>query len=136
MSAKKIKTKAVEKSHYRTYLKKAEEFYQTMHLAQGQNNWNAVGLNAVHCAISGVDSLLVFYTGRRSTDESHQAVIDLLKLIDLPDVHPKAETLRKILEKKSLVAYEDRDFSQNEALEIIKLTERFFHWVKSILSKE
>ena len=136
MSAKKIKTKAVEKNRYKIYLKKAEEFFETALSAQGQNNWNATGLNAVHCAISSVDSLLVFYTGKRSADESHQAVGALLRLVDLPDVHSKAETLRKILEKKNLVAYEDSDFNQNDALEIIKLTERFFNWVKSILPRE
>jgi len=135
MSAKKIKTKTIEKSHYRTYLNKAEEFYETALSAQGQNNWNAAGLNAVHCAISSVDSLLVFYTGRRSTDESHQAVAELLKLIDLPNAPSKAETLRKILQKKNLIAYEDREFSQSDALEIIKLTERLLEWVKSILPK-
>jgi len=135
MPAKKIKTKTVEKSRYRAYLKKAEEFYETALSAQEPNNWNAVGLNAVHCAISSADSLLVFYTGKRSSDESHQAVVELLKLIELPDVRSKAETLRKVLEKKNLVAYEDREFSRNDALQIIKLAERFLAWVKSILSK-
>lgn len=136
MPAKKIKTSPVEKSHYRIYLKKAGEFYETMLQSQVRSNWNAVGLNAVHCAISSTDALLVFYAGRRSTDETHQAVTDLLKAIDLPEIHPKAETLKKILAKKNIVAYEDKDFSQDDALEVAKLTERFFNWVKSILPKE
>lgn len=136
MSAKKLKTASVEKARYRIYFKKAEEFYATMLSAQGAGNWNAAGLNAVHCAISSVDSLLVFYTGKRSADESHKSVIDLLKLINLSEVHSKSETLRKILERKHLVAYEDRDFNQNDAIELMKLTERFFDWVRSILPKE
>ncbi len=40
----------------------------------------------------------------------------------IPDIKPKCETLRKILVKKSIIEYEDRDFSQAEALEILKLT--------------
>jgi len=49
--------------------------------------------------------------------------------IKLPDVKAKCETLRKILVKKSIIEYENRDFTQKEALEILKLTERFYNWV-------
>ncbi len=43
----------------------------------------------------------------------------------------KCESLRKILVKKSIIEYENRDFTQKEALEILKLTERFYIWVAS-----
>jgi len=33
--------------------------------------------------------------------------------------------------KKSTIEYEDRDFTQKEALEILKLTDRFYSWVVS-----
>ena len=33
--------------------------------------------------------------------------------------------------KKNLVEYEDRDFFEDEAKMLIKLTARFFDWVKS-----
>lgn len=132
MSAKKIKTKVIERSEYRTYLKKASEFYDTMLRAKERGKWNAVGLNAVHCAISCSDAMLVFYAGIRSTSDDHLAVIDLLSTsIKLPDVKSKCETLRKILVKKSVIEYESRDFTQKEALEILKLTERFYSWVVS-----
>jgi len=132
MSAKKIKTKVIERSKYKTYLKKATEFYETMLKTKEMGKWNSVGLNAVHCAISSSDAMLVFYTGIRSISDDHLAVIDLLLTsIKLPDVKSKCETLRKILTKKSVIEYEDRDFTQNEALEILKLTERFYSWVVS-----
>jgi len=76
--------------------------------------------------------MLVFYGGIRSASDDHLAVIDLLSTsIELPDVKSKCETLRKILVKKSTIEYEDRDFTQKEALEILKLTERFYSWVVS-----
>jgi len=132
MVAKKIKTKAIMRSEYRTYLKKATEFYDTMLHAKKTGMWNAVGLNAVHCAISSSDAMLVFYEGIRSASDDHLAVIDLLSTsIKSPDVKSKCETLRKILVKKSIIEYEDRDFTQKEALEILKLTERFYSWVVS-----
>lgn len=132
MAAKKIKTKAMEGSKYRTYLKKASEFYDMMLQAKEREKWNAAGLNAVHCAISSSDAMLVFYAGIRSASDDHLAVIDLLSnSIKLPDVKSKCETLRKILVKKSIIEYEDRDFTQKEALEVLKLTERFYNWVVS-----
>ena len=46
MSAKRIKKKAVERYKYKTYLKKAGEFYNTMFQAKEMERWNAVGLRA------------------------------------------------------------------------------------------
>jgi len=134
MPAKKIKTKAVERSEYRTYLKKAAEFYDLMCEAQRLEKWNGLGLNAVHCAISSADALLVFYAGIRSADDDHLSAVSLLSAsVQISDIGSKRETLRKILVKKSLIEYECRDFSQKEALEIMKLTERFHKWVVSCL---
>jgi len=66
MSARKINTKGIQRSEYKTYLKKAGEFYDTMLQAEERKKGNAVGLNAVHCAISSADAMLVFYAGIRS----------------------------------------------------------------------
>jgi hypothetical protein len=130
MTARKYKTKSIERSEYRIYLKKAGEFYEIMLQAKDMGKWNAVGLNAVHCAISASDALLVFYAGVRSTGDDHLSAIDLLShSVELPDIKSKCETLRRILVKKSIIEYEDRDFSQAEAIEILKLTERFYNWV-------
>lgn len=132
MIAKKIKTEAIERREYKIYLKKASEFYDTALQAKEKGRWNAVGLNAVHCAISSSDALLVFYAGIRSISEDHLSVIDLLSSsIRLSEVKSKCESLRRILAKKNIIEYEDRDFTQKEALEILKLTERFYTWVVS-----
>lgn len=56
MTAKKIETKAIERTEFRTYLKKASEFYDIMLQAKEREKWNAVGLNAVYCAISSSDA--------------------------------------------------------------------------------
>ena len=132
MSAKKIKKEAVGRDKYKIYLKKAGEFYDTMFQAKEMGRWNAVGLNAVHCAIPSSDAMLVFYAGIRSTGDSHLALIDLLSTsLKLTEAKSRCESLRKILVKKSTIEYEDRDFTQKEALELLKLTERFYTWVAS-----
>jgi len=134
MSARKINTKGIQRSEYKTYLKKAGEFYDTMLQAEERKKGNAVGLNAVHCAISSADAMLVFYAGIRSISTDHRSVIDLLSSsVNLPEVKSKCGTLRKILAKKNIIEYENRDFTQKEALEILKLTERFYAWVVSRL---
>lgn len=134
MTPKKINTVAIEKNRYRTYLKKASDFYDTMLNAQRLEKWNAVGLNAVHCAISSTDAMLVFYAGIRSASDDHLSAINLLSTsVNLSDAASKCETLRKILVKKSIIEYEDREFTQKVALEISKLTERFYRWVTSCL---
>ena len=91
-----------------------------------------MGLNAIHCAISSSDAMLVFYSGIRSASDDHLALIDLFSTsVKMPEAKSKSETLRKILVKKSIIEYEDRDFTQKEALELLKLTERFYTWVVS-----
>ena len=69
-----MKTVAIEKSDYKIYLKKAKDLYDIMLKAGETENWTAVGLNAVHCAISCCDTMLTFYLGVRSSGEDHTQV--------------------------------------------------------------
>ena len=132
MSAKKIKTKPIEKTQYRVYFRKTTQFYKAMFQAKEIQNWDAVGLNAVHCAISACDAMLVFYAGIRCTSENHLDVVTLLiNSVDLDETNTKSNTLKKILFKKNIIEYEDRNFTEKEALEILKLTESFYMWVSS-----
>ncbi len=130
-SARRYKTKSVEKSDYSVYLKKAKEFYQTMYQAEKSENWNAVGLNGVHTVISLIDAILVKHSGIRSSEEKHMAVVDLLTSSvgnRIKDVARKSQTARRIIAKKNLVAYENRDFIKSEAMDMIKQVNRFYQW--------
>ena len=134
MVPKRIKKRVIEKGNYRIYSQKAEEFYETMHQAKDRNNWNAFGLNGVHCTISSNDALLVFYAGIRSSSEDRNVAVELLSSsVKFPEVKSKSQILRRILAKKNLIEYENRDFTQKEALDIIKLVDRFYRWVKEKL---
>jgi hypothetical protein len=66
MTPKKHKTRDVSRDHYKTYRKKAKEFLNSMEASLRVREWNAAGLNAVHCAISSADALLVYNAGIRS----------------------------------------------------------------------
>lgn len=133
MAPKKIKTQTIEKRDYKIFLKKGKDFYNIMLTARDTENWTAVGLNAVHCAISCCDTMLAFHLGIRSISDDHMDVVDLLQRI--PQFHNNVElnTFKRIIAKKSIVAYENREFRQVEALDILKLAERFYNWTTSNL---
>lgn len=133
MAAKKIKTQDLEKGDYKVFLKKAKDFYDIMLKARDSANWTAVGLNAVHCAISCCDAMLVFHLGIRSIGEDHMQVADLLSQLPQGIVTGEVAAFKRIVAKKNLIAYENREFRQTEALDILKLAERFYNWTISNL---
>ncbi len=134
MIAKKTKFKKIEPGEYLNYFRKSRDFHRAMRLAYEKGNWNSAGLEAVHCVISANDALLTFYRKVRSTSPDHREAVRLLiESIKTPDARRNAQHLRKVIAKKNLIEYEERLFTQKEAIEIIKHTERFFAWVKSML---
>ncbi|MBI3333309.1 MAG: HEPN domain-containing protein [Candidatus Omnitrophica bacterium] len=134
MAARRNRTRHINRTAAEIYLKKAVEFFESMRQASQAGRWNAVGLNAVHCAISACDAVLVYYTEERSADPDHEAAAHLLaSLVKVPDAKQKAETLRRILHEKHLIEYEDRAVTMSEAAELAKLTERFCRWARELL---
>ncbi len=134
MAARRRPTRHVERSGAATYLKKASEFFESMQQAVAAGRWNAAGLNAVHCAISACDAVLVYYTEQRSAGPDHDTAAYLLaELPKVPEAKQKAETLRRIVQEKHVIEYEDRDFTAHEAAELVKLTERFYRWAKELV---
>lgn len=136
MSAKKIKIVEIDRAQYMNYQKKAEEFYMAMLQAEKAGHWNAVGLNAVHCAISMADAILVKFSGTRSISSDHMVVVDLIKQnLNIKDIDTKLNTLSRILAKKSLIEYDSIPFPKSDALDIAKQAERFYIWSREELSK-
>ncbi|MFH1442092.1 MAG: hypothetical protein ABIH18_08660 [Candidatus Omnitrophota bacterium] len=124
MTAKKLKTVNVEKNDYKVFLKKAKDFYEVMFNASDTGNWTAVGLNAVHCAISCCDAMLTFHLGIRSAGEDHMQAVDLLTRLPSAVKDGETNTFKRIIVKKNLIAYECREFRQTEATDILKKTKK------------
>ncbi len=135
MTAKKLKAVNVEKNDYKIFLKKAKDFYEVMLNARDTGNWTAVGLNAVHCTISCCDAILTFHLGIRSASEGHMQAVDLLMRLPQNLEDGEANTFKRIIAQKNLIAYEDREFRQAEAIDILKLAERFYRWTTSKLPR-
>lgn len=135
MTPKKLKTRSVARERHTTYLKKAQEFLRAAESAMLIQDWDAVGLNSVHTAISAADALLVYYGGVRSTGESHHDVAGLLaQHVKDDQVGSKTQTLSKVLAYKNLSAYEDREVTETEGREAAKLARRFLEWAQSRLA--
>lgn len=134
MPPKEIKIKQEDKAAATDYLRKATDNYLAMLSALEDNNYNASATLAIQCAISSADAICIFERGIRSISQNHLDVCQLLESITIPESKDKAKTLRKIIAKKNMVQYEGRNIFHSEAQELVKLTSRFYHWVKSILS--
>jgi len=127
-----MRIRKVNSAKANVYWEKAKEFYETMLETFNAGRWNSAGLEGVHCAISVTDALLAKKVGLRSIGKSHFDVLELvIKNIKDERASEQVERLRKIINKKNLVEYEDREFSQKEAESLVKDVERYFNWVKS-----
>lgn len=137
MPAKKIVHQSVSKTEYKSYLKKAEEFYATMQDCFINGRWTSSALEAIHAAICANDALTIFTRGIKCSSSRHEDAVTFLQgLVELNGAKTNSVHLLRIIKKKNIVEYEGRSFTQRESAEITKHTERFLDWVKSILPKE
>lgn len=133
---KKIRTSHVPKSDYINYLKKAEEFLSSAQDSLVREKWNAAGLNAIHTGISSADALLVSLHGIKSTSPKHDDILKLFpNLIKHKGLEENISHLRHLISMKSIVEYDQRLITRNEAISLSKHAERFLAWVKAILPK-
>ena len=132
---KHLKTRAVSQSEYTIYWNKAEEFYDSMQHAYKNRMWTSVGLNAVHCVISSCDALLVKSQGIRAAGDDHLQSVELLGRSPIEGIEKQTTTVRRIIAKKNVIAYENREFRQSEASDIFNQAERFYKWAFEYLNQ-
>lgn len=131
-----LRTRPVDKSLFRNYLKKAEESLESAKECLEKGRWNSAVVNAVHCGISACDALTVFKMGARHAGERHEDAIALLETLELPKdvLSGKGRQLSRLLGIKNAAEYEERLMYENEAREAVRDAERFFKWVKELLT--
>lgn len=134
MTARHITIKKEEHTAAMDYLKKATDNYEQMLAAIQANNANAAATLAIQCIISSSDAICVAEKGVRSISHDHFDVCDLVASLPIEEASEKAKLVRKIIAKKNLVQYERRNMYKDEALEIVKITARFYQWVLEHLS--
>ena len=133
---KHLKTRAVDPGEYVMYWNKAEEFHDTMQHAHKNRMWTSVGLNAVYCVISSCDALLIKSQGIRAAGDDHMQAVELLGRSSIDGIEKQTATVRRIIAKKNVIAYENREFRESDASDIFKQTERFYRWTFGYLNKK
>jgi precorrin-6B methylase 2 len=133
MTAREIKIKQEERCAAIDYLKKAADNYEQMLAAIQADNSNAAATLAIQCAISSADAICVSEKGIRSISQDHFDVCDLVASLTIKEAKEKVRLLRKIIARKNLVQYERRNIHKDEAFEMVKVTTRFYQWVKEYL---
>lgn len=132
MSARKANSKPVTESQTKGYLVKAKELHEAMQDEFALERWNTAALIGVHCVISAADAVLGKAAGLRSSGDSHSDAAQLIRLhVRRGDAERQARRFLKIIQEKSVVAYDSREFSSSEAAELVKDAGRFFEWAKS-----
>jgi HEPN domain-containing protein len=133
MVAREKKVHQESKSASSEYLKKASDNYDQMLKAFHAENWNAAATLAVQCVISSADAICVFDKGIRSVSQDHLDVCDLIAQLPREGAQEKAKQLRKVIIRKNMVQYECRSMHRSDADDMVKVTTRFYQWVKGLL---
>ena len=128
MTAKAIKIREVEKNNYTVFLNRANQLYFMLRYAHQKEYWAALGVNAVHCVISLNDAITVYALGKRHAGEDHTTAGELLYRVGFEGAEAQSKNFSRIIAKKSAIEYEERDFRQADALDILKQVERFYQW--------
>ena len=134
-----MKTRTVEKALYKNYLTKSKECLESATDSISRQNWNSAVISAIHCAISAVDSLTVFFRGERHAGERHEDVIRLLQSLDEIEKEPmnkKIRQLQRLLQIKNSAEYEEKLMTQQDAEVSKKDAERILSWVKERLPEQ
>jgi uncharacterized protein (UPF0332 family) len=129
--ARSDRTRPATKADSRVFLIKAEEFLATSEDRLSAQAWDAAGLTAIHAGISGADAVLAYASGVRSASNDHRAVVELLELSVGATAKEPARHLKRLVDKKNLVAYEQRRLTQSEAAELVEHARRFVKWARS-----
>lgn len=126
-----VKAERLDRHKGDVYLRKAEEFARGMDRAAIDEDWNAVGLLAVHVVISAADALTTAHLGLRSRGADHEEVVHLLRRLPSKGAVDQAARAVEVLQVKNQVEYEARPFEQKEAVATRKKASRFLEWART-----
>ncbi|HDQ26487.1 MAG TPA: HEPN domain-containing protein [bacterium] len=115
---KKTITRYVDKYLYVNYLKRANECLKSAQRELQEGALSSSAICAIHSCISAVDSICVYYLGKRGAGIRHEDAVELMMSIkevgheELSAV--KAKVIR-VLKIKNMAEYEERLVKKNEA---------------------
>ncbi len=132
-----MRTRNVDRSKYRNYMLKSEEFLTTAEDALERTRYNASVLNSVHAIISAADALLVFVKGFRYAGTRHEEAVELFSGIfsSEPEHGKNVSRFGTILSIKNKAEYLEVLLSSKDATDALRDATRFLSYIKGRLPK-
>jgi len=132
-----LRTRSLDRSKYKNYLLKSEEFLGTAKDALEKAKYNAAVLNSVHAIISAADALLVFVKGFRYAGTKHEEAVELFSGIFPGEQEHEKNVSRfgTILSIKNKAEYVEVLLNPKDAEGAVKDAMRFLDYVRSKLPK-
>jgi len=132
-----MRTRNVDRSKYRNFLLKSEEFLSTANDVFKRARYNASVLNAVHAIISAADALSVFVKGLRYAGTRHEEAVELFSGIfsGEPEHEKNVSRFGAILSIKNRAEYLEVLLSSKDASDALRDATRFLNYVKGKLPK-
>lgn len=132
-----MRTWGVDRSKYRNYLLKSEEFLATANDAFERARYNACVMNSVHAIISAADALLVFVKGFRYAGTRHEEAVELFSSIfpSEPEHEKNVSRFGTILSIKNKTEYLEVLLSSKDATDALRDATRFLSYVMGKLPK-
>lgn len=129
-------TKVVEKTKYKNYLKKAVENLEIANDALDKSKYNPAVNNAIHCAINAIDSLAVYYIGKRH-DGKHEDAIGIIKEALTEEEYAQiSKQYSSLMGLKNEAEYQPDLMGEEEAKDAVKRASRILSKVKEKLPSE
>ncbi len=120
------------RSAAKVYLNRARQYRRQLDRSLIAQDWEAVGLIAVHLAIASADAVTVEKLGTVWSGQDHIGSVELLGQIQLEGVGPVVGQLRSILESKSRIEYGAEALTPARASELAKMSIRVFEWFETL----
>ncbi len=125
--------RAVEKKLYKNYLKKAVEMLDIAEYAANKSKNNAAVTAAIHCAINAIDSLAVFYFGKRHSGK-HEDALDVMKgALSEIEFRELVKQFSGLIELKNEAEYQPDLMERQQANDAIKRASRILSKVQEKL---
>ena len=96
-----------------------------------REDWNALGLAAVHVGISLVGAVTTWFLKERSSDADHEAAAHLVRRVPLAGALDRAGQFEQLIRAKDAVEYEARSFGVQEARASQQRAARLLSWAEA-----
>lgn len=124
------RTRPATQADARQFVDKALQFLAGMETELAASRWDGAGLAAIHAGISAGDAVMSYRGGVRSAGQDHRAAVDLLQQVVGDAAVEPSRHLKRLVDKKNLVEYEQRRLTQAEALDLAEHARRFVRWTE------